>query len=452
MVAEIIASVINVGFMKSKYLNRHNLIILLLFALVGATGCHSYIMDDAQMNLRKSYADGDLEKAARLLDRLGDEVYREKDEVLWGLENGMVHHFAGNYDSSSVFFSQAEQAIEDNYTKSLSRGLLSVLSNDNKLVYDGEPYEDIYLNAFKALNYIHLDNWEASIVETRRMSFKIEQLDIRLKGLADAFSQDTSTTGIDWTAGKVNIQSSALSHYLATVLYAKTGKEDDARIEFTKLERALLTQAELFYYPSFDTKQLGYLQEPETYNVMLAGFTGQAPIKSSADFRIFINDDYIKFSMPEMYLYPTQVSAIRVSGSETAPIYLDLIEEMDVVAREVYQTKLPIIQGRAIVRSLAKKGGLSLLEKRIEKKDETAGFIAGILSMIYQESSEKADLRGWQTMPGQAWMKAIWLPPGDHTLTIEYLDAEGSVLHREKRNASINPTKELTLIETLYPN
>jgi hypothetical protein len=420
---------------------------------MATTGCQSYLIDEAQTNLRSSYTNGDMVKAAQLLDTYGKEIYREKDEVLWGLENGMVHHFAGNYDSSSVFFSRAEQAIDDNFTKSISRGLLSILSNDNKLVYDGEPYEDIYLNAFKALNYIHLNDWEASLVETRRMTFKMEQLDIRLKGLAQAFSQDTSSSAeIDWDTDQVNIQSSALSHYLATVLYAKTGKQDDARIEFTKLQRTLSTQAKLFGYPDFDSSQLEYLQNASTYNVLLAGFTGQAPVKVATDYRFFLKEDYIKFSIPEILLYPTQVSAVRVSADGISPVYLDLIEEMDVIANEVYSAKLPIIRGRAIVRSLAKKGGLQALENRIEKENKTAGFIANVLSMIYQESSEKADLRGWQTMPGQAWMKAIWLPPGDHEIIIEYLDAEGNILAKAIKDARIESSNKLSLIETLYPN
>jgi len=235
---------------------------LLLF-LFGSTGCHSYMLDDAQFELRDSMTSMNYDESRELLNELESKnIYRKKDQVLWNLENGMIYHFTGDYDSSTVFFSEAENEIDEAYTKSVSRGVVSLFSNDNKLAYDGEPYEDIYLNAFKALNFIHQGDWDGALVETRRMSYKMENLDIRIKGLADAFARQDTNNLADWTPGKLNVQNSAMSHYLATILYAKSGDVDDSRIEFMKLQTALNEQAEAFGYPSIDTRSLQYLQNP----------------------------------------------------------------------------------------------------------------------------------------------------------------------------------------------
>ncbi|HKK26056.1 MAG TPA: hypothetical protein VJ941_10530, partial [Gracilimonas sp.] len=190
--------------------------------LILLSGCHAYVLDDAQMDLRDSFTAGNYDNASNLIKKFeADDVYRSKDAVLKNLEGGMIYHFAGKYDSSNTYLNEAEYLIEDAYTKSVSRGIGSFLTNDNALVYDGEPYEDIYLNAFKSLNFLHQQDLESALVEARRMSYKMERLDIRLKGLVDAFSK-TDSSGQTWSSGEVNVQNSAFSHFLSSILFSKT--------------------------------------------------------------------------------------------------------------------------------------------------------------------------------------------------------------------------------------
>ncbi len=409
------------------------------------------MLDDAQYELRDSFTDGNYERSQLLLNKFDDKnLYRSKDKVLWNLENGIIYHFSGHYDSSTAFLNRAEIEIENNYTKSISRGFASFLSNDNKLAYDGEPYENIYLNAFKALNYVHQKDWEGALVETRRMSFKMEQLDIKIKGLADALSKADTTGKAEWSSGKVNIQNSAFSHYLSAVLYAKTGRPDNARIEFEKLRIALKEQAELGNYAPFDVSNLAQIREPESYNVLLTSFTGQSPIKFQQDIRLWDEDYYLKFSFPSIELYPTQVSGVRVNINGKEDINLHLIEEMDLVSKDVYQAKQPIIYTRALLRSLIKAGGSKFITKVIEDENENLGLLASIASFIFKEASEKADLRGWQTLPGQAWMNVIKLPPGTNKVTLEYLSNTGRVLYSEEYEVDITENTELELIESIY--
>ena len=426
----------------------------ILVVIISTVGCHSYLLDDAQYDLRDSFSQGNFEESQELLNTFGDkDIYRSKDAVLWNLENGMVHHFSGNHDSSITYLSQAELEIENNYTKSLSRGLLSIIGNDNKLAYDGEPYEDIYLNAFNALNFVHKKDWEGALVETRRMSFKMEQLDIKIKGLVDAFSKADTTGKTEWSSGKVNIQNSAFSHYLSAVLYAKTGKPDNARIEFEKIRIAFRDQAKLGGYEAFNTSELDHIKNPASYNVLLIGFTGQAPIKYQEDIRLpydISEGQYLKFSLPGIELYNTQVYEVRVSINGQNNLNLHLIEEMDLVAKEVYKAKQPIIYTRAFLRALLKAGGTDTVQKKAEEENKTLGFFASLLSFVYKEASEKADLRGWQTMPGQAWMNVVKLPIGKNTVEIEYLSQSDGVLYSEEYQVLISETTDLELIESIY--
>ncbi|MEQ9279184.1 MAG: hypothetical protein RLN83_06775 [Balneola sp.] len=436
---------------------------LACFFMIGVvlSGCHSYVLDDAQFDLRDSFTAADYQSSEELLKKLKKKnIYRSKDQVLYNLESGMIYHFSSKYDSSSFYLSNAENEIDQNYTKSVSRGVGAFLTNDNKLVYDGEPYEDVYLNAFKALNYIHLQDWEAALVETRRMTYKMEQLDIKIKGLASAFAKSDSTGKTDWKTGDVNIQNSALGHYLSTVLYAKAGDIDDARIEREKLEIALKEQATLSTDRNIVKSNLSKLQNSNTYNVLLAGFTGRAPYKVQEDARVFMddyddekdNEFYLKFSFPVLRTYHSDINYVRAVINDSITTPLDLIEQMDKVSAEVYKAKQPIIYSRALVRASTKAVGTKLISGAVREKNEFLGDLLQLLGFIAQEATEKADLRSWQTMPGQAWLKTIKLPEGINTIRIEYVGRNGRVRYFDEFDVNITPQTELELVESIYAN
>lgn len=431
-------------------LERLNGFLLLIFLF---SGCHAYLLDDAQTDLRKSFITANYEHSQQLLSKYGDKgIYRAKDAVLFELESGTINHFAGNYGESIHHFSAAELKIEDAYSKSISRGLGSILTSDNALVYDGEPYEDIYLNAFNALNYMHLKNWEDALVETRRMVYKMENLDIKIKGMSKAFEKQDTTGKIKWGTGKSNIQNSAFSHYLATILYAKSGKPDDARIEFEKLGTALREQKRLRRHKISDTEPLEQIKQPESYNVLITSFTGRSPSKVQNDVRALLDPEksiYVKLSLPELLMYPSNIQNVKVIIDTKPPIPLALIEEMDVVSAEVYKAKEPVIYARSLLRASLKTVGVSTLSESVEKKHETLGELIGIFGMLGQEATEKADLRSWQTLPGQVWMNVVKLTSGTHTVRIEYISNTGTN-YFEEYEVVITDGTDLELIESIH--
>lgn len=442
---------------KFIYKANHRLFIFMLPALF-IVGCHSYALDNAQMDIRSGFVAGDFEATQKKLEKLKEKsIYRTKDDVLYNLESGMVSHFGGNYEASVAYFMDAEKAIEDNFTKSISRGIGAFLINDNTLVYDGEPYEDIYINAFNSLNFIHLGQLDKALVEARRMAYKMEQLDIKIKGLADAFAKSDTTSNIDWKQGKLNIQNSALSHYLAMILYAKSGKPDDARIEHEKLKSAYREQNSLDNFTYRELPDFNYLTNPDNYNVLLSGFSGQAPLKIQEDARIFsttIDEDaagfYMKVSFPVIELYNSEVYRVRAILDDNTEVPLHLIEKMDLVAENVYASKQPIIYSRALLRALFKSISTNAVSSALNEDYPILSEIFSIIGIFTSEISEKADLRGWQTLPGSAWLHAIKLPAGEHKLRIEYLNRRGKILYKDYFEINIENNSKLNLIESIY--
>lgn len=431
-------------------------VIVTVFLIVLLSGCANYRLDKAQQNLRSSFASRNFDKTIRLLENYEkDGIYKSKDRVLYNLEMGVARHFNDQYDSSSVYLSQAEEQMEQLYTKSISRGIQSfLLGNDNALEYNGEDYEDIYLNVFKSLNFIHRDNMDAALVEARRIAFKLSQLEIKYKGIANALEKADSLKKTEWKAGRNYVQNSALGHYLSAILYAKSGKPDDARIEYEKLLQSFYDQPSVYSFQIPEEESLQRIKDPDSYNLLITAFAGRAPVKRQNDVRTYVSSEdlYLKFSLPSLHLYHSQVDRIRAVINDSVEIPVHLIEEMDIVAKEIYKVKEPIIYARAFARSLVKAIGTNGISRAIEDENENLGVLANIFGKVGQELSEKADLRSWQTMPGKAYANVVRLEPGEHLLRMEYLDRSGRLLFSRDQTINISSVNVLELFETLYWN
>src|SRR5680860_89694 len=104
-----------------------NLLTLLLSAVLLA-GCASYHLDEAQTNLRSTFATHNFDETVALLQKYErKDIYKSKDNVLYDLEMATATHFNAQYDSSTYYFSQAENEMDNLFTKSISQGLKSFL-------------------------------------------------------------------------------------------------------------------------------------------------------------------------------------------------------------------------------------------------------------------------------------------------------------------------------------
>ncbi len=429
----------------------------LLFLAILINGCAAYQLDTAQHKVRTSFAAGDYQTTAELIKKLDKKnVYQKKDRVLLNLEQGMINHFAHNYEESSRYFSQAELQIDELFTKSVSRAIKSFVVNDNSLAYDGEDYEDIYLNIFKSLNYIHQNKLESALVETRRVTYKLERLEQKYNGLVESLAKadTTGTSQNKWKTGSTSVENSALGRYLSTILFAKTGKPDDARIEYEQFLKAYHNQKPGAGLTQQSEHHFQQLTQANSYNILLQAFSGRAPIKEQQDIRLYLAeiDSYLKISLPTLLTFHTAVSSITVTINDAEIIGLHLIEEMDWVAKEVYKVKEPIIYARAIVRGVLKAIAAKKLEKTAAKESSTLGIVANIVGKVAQEATEKADLRSWQTMPGKAYARVIKLPPGRHKLSFNYYGHNRNLLFTEERQIEVSKNETLKLAESIYWN
>ena len=218
----------------------------------------------------------DFSGASQVIEKNKEVVYKEKDRVLYYLDAGMLYHYSGEYEKSNQALSAAEQGIEDLYTKSISKILTSGVLNDNALDYSGEDYEDVYLNIFKALNYIALGDNESALVEIRRVHIKLGLLEDKYRDLINEYNRSDDAEG-EIEARELRFYNSALARYMGMLLYRAEGSFDDARIELDEIREAYNEQSQLYDFEMPELPDQSGVDGKAHLSVM--AFTAFLPVK-----------------------------------------------------------------------------------------------------------------------------------------------------------------------------
>lgn len=408
--------------------------------------------------MQASFHQNNYQEAEHIADSLKKvDAYKAKDRVLYALETGTIDYFQGDYEESVKSFSNAESYMDQFFSKSASRGIKAFLTNDTQLNYNGEVYEDVYLNGFKSLGYLEMDEIDKALVEARRIVQKLGQAEQKYGGLAESYSEADTTEkeGIEWEAGTSKIHDSPFGRYLSSALYAKSGDQDDADIEYDRLKEAInnhqvLSDSKVEFDSAFTE-----INEPQSYNTMVTAFSGKAPDKVPDNIKIedVGGDTGLKIAIPKLEMRPSKVDRVEVVVNDTMSTHLPIIEEMDKVARETFKIKKPIIVARATVRGLLKSAAQEETSEAVE--EEGGGLVGSAFNKVagaVRKASERADLRGWQTMPGKVYTNTIELPPGDHNLAFKYYTSTDSLLHADEQQVTMGKSDQLEPVTSIYSN
>ena len=228
---------------------------LCLLAVVVAQGCATYGADvqDVLKDVRRGDWQASEAALKQTLSASGD------DRLLYFLELGVIRHLQGDYAGSNRLLDSAERIAESLETASLTGKFFELLSNPRQGSYEGTTHEKLYLNYFKALNYIaiaeksttrneRLDALEGARVEIRRMNIRLNSLS-DAEGDYEQRQEDKQETSykvfniFNKLNGNIDIddfrfRDDALSHYLAGVTYEMNGELDNARISYHKSAEA----------------------------------------------------------------------------------------------------------------------------------------------------------------------------------------------------------------------
>ncbi len=405
-------------------------------------------------SLDSALASRDIAAALEIVEK--PKYYKEKERLLYYLDAGMLHHYNGDWQRSNELLSRAEDAIQELYTKSISRAAASMLLNDNTLEYAGEDYEDIYINVFKAINYLNLGNSEAALVEVRRVDDKLSYLEQRHARIAKEMSEE-SEGKIDFKAGKSRFHSSALARYLSMALYQAARQQDDARIDYDNIRFAFESQPEI--YP-FSPPDIMHPQRSRAGDVVrVLSFVNRGPYKRARELHIHSSEDllligsvdediqldaipwpgikegyYFKFALPHLQQRQPRIAWVEAVTSEGKRYRLQKLEDLNLVAMRSYEIKEPMILLKSVSRSVLK--GLAAEKAKEQANKSSSGLGASLLSLAADAAvffTENADLRLSQFFPGTALIAEIPVPDGEESLRLEYFSQRGQLLYAEER-------------------
>jgi hypothetical protein len=91
-----------------------------------------------------------------------------------------------------------------------------------------------------------------------------------------------------------------------------------------------------------------------------------------------------------------------------------LVEDIEAAAMKTFESELPTIMLRTVVRGVLKYLGF----RRANKEGEVVGRLVNLLNVV----TESADTRSWQTLPNQIFLVRMRLPAGKHNITLSFSD------------------------------
>lgn len=456
-----------------RFLSLLYISVIVLFFL---NSCSSVSTRTAHFKaIESKIAQNDFASAIRELEASKNRFYQAKDRVLYYLDLGMLYHYNRDYQKSVQYLTEAENAIDDLFTRSISRAAASLMLNDNVLEYPGEDYEDIYTNVFKAINFLQMDEFDKAFVEIRRINDKLNVLEDKYKDLVQSYQQ-AEEAEIDFRTGTSRFHNSILGRYLSMLIYRTEGSMDAARIDYNYIRDGWQQQSHIYNFPKPDLAN--HLIISDKAKVNFISFIGKAPYKRAFERRIttfenhlivsgnepyeFVDtiywpglskDYHFKFSLPFMRRRDSQVTRIRIYVNNSRVAELEKIEDIGNIAIETFNVKAPLTYLKSVTRSVVK--GLLAERAKREMQARTGaieGFLLRVATDIAVDISENADLRAARFFPAEAHIGEIELEPGLYDIRIEYLNRYNSILLRDIKEQYEVKAGELNLINSFYLN
>jgi len=395
----------------------------------------------------------------------GKPVYSEKNAIMLFLDKGLLEYYAGDYSNSSQSLQEAERLIEEAYTKSITAGFLSYILNDNTKEYPGEDFEDIYINIFNALNYYKRGDTDGALVEIRKLSATNGKLDM-LAGKYEYKDPKTGASleelarkeagGAELPRGKkVEFNNSALARYLAALFYLADGKTDSARIEFEQLQRAFLTNKDVYKNPIPKTVEQARNVPQGKAMLNIIAFSGLSPIKEEEIvthfFPLFQSPAlYIaNFKLPKMVQRPSKIDRIEVVIDGNKKINLELLENISTVVEETFAIRYANIAAKTYIRTLMKYLAVDIAAAEVSKKQsDLAAFIVAFAAKKAFEATEGADTRMSRYLPSKAYIGGIILEPGTYNVTVNFCSGN-AIISKTEHNDFIVRERGLNLIDAV---
>jgi hypothetical protein len=402
--------------------------------------------------VRTHVRDNQFELAADMVKQ-NHEKYGNRDRVLYHLDRGMLFLYAADNEPAIEYLSIAEKEMKELFTKSITKEVASLVTNEYVLPYIGLDYEQVMINAFLALAYAGNREYDEALVEARKVQTKFKLLKEKHskneKGIKDnGFIRYIS--GILYEADR-DYDNAFISYYNALKAY----RHEATSPVPASLKHVLLALAEKEgREEDFEELSTDFGMSEWKYpglgrsEIILVGMLGDGPTLVSKEFAgTFVDKDghthHLKFAVPEFLPRPCLSQGLTVLVENHRQRNAELVEDIQALCRKDLESRMPVIIAKTSVRVLAKTIANAKLKKEMYKEDAFLyNFIVGLGTDAVFDEFEHADTRACRLFPGTVYLARMAVEPGTHDLRVvnstpnglEYTDySEVEVKSGEKR-------------------
>lgn len=367
---------------------------------------------------------------------------RHRNQLLYQLEAGRLHHLRKDYAKSNEYFNRADYMVE-NIRKSAGSIAVANILNPMHETYTGEDFEQFMMHFYKALNYSSLGLTEDAVVEARRITLASNRQGDKFNGKANRYSKDAFALTLQGllyeSAGDIN--NAFISYRNAVDIYLESkgtyyGVTLPEQLQNDLLRTALLMgfEGEFAHYAKLFNYENYLPAANEAGELILFIEEGRAPVKHqktiylNADGNggsfLFINDegtndcydfDYrhhgfsaadltgagtLKIALPTYRPQSAYMADkhLLVNGIEYRPKLLqDINSAATNILRERYLEEMAKAIARQLTKQLMQKGAEALGEaatKSADKKDDNSSTTPEQQEEEKKKRRQKAEAAG----------------------------------------------------------
>ena len=391
---------------------------------------------------------------------------RGRNRLLYLFEKGKMAHLLKQYDSSNLYFNEADLFIEDTRTSARDIALGNLL-NPMMETYKGEDFEKFMVHYYKALNYLNLQQPNEAMVEARRILLRSYAQQDKTNNRDNRYSDDAFSLmmqGIIYEqSGDVN--NAFISYRNAADLFLKNNNQWYGVSMPGQLKKDVLRTAAAngFMDEVQRYEQLlntPYQQAPKTNGGELILFweNGLAPVKTEQNFFFTLTKDglgnftfvdatgsfNIPFDFSSNYnrdnIKLEELRSLRVAFPkyQEQPVYytqatltannaqysFERAENINDLAfatlKERFGKEMVKTLTRLAIKKLAEAAARPKKDDKDKDKDKNKNSQEALATaiQIFNFVSEKADTRNWQSLPHTIWYTRIPLQQGVNVLQL----------------------------------
>ena len=402
--------------------------VALLLAMVLLSGCATRSLFQPYPSQARAWtADMAAEGPAPLLRKGVDS----RDGVLYLQELGRVRQLSGAIEDSESAFRRAFGQYDETdaaarlRASSLVSNTGALLVNDNARPYVAPDYERIFAHAYQALNYWRENDVTATAVELRAAAneqrvaanrrddeIAAAQEAARDEGVQPA-DFDSHFAGLDAAAGEVKASfQNAWTFYLSALFWEAHGEYNDALVDYKKA---------LEIHPDADwikedvarvSRALDGRYPRDRGLVAVLYEQGYVPPRREVSLPIPTPHGIFAVAFPTYSAgdkpLPRPLTVRTEDGQQAAT---GVLTDVGGLAARHLREQVPGMLVRQTLRATGKYN----LQK---KANDDFGPLGAFLTQLFNLVSERADLRGWLSLPAYGQAARLMLPPGEHRLQL----------------------------------